>query len=128
MLCKHKQNGDIEYVPDYFNSATKTIINSDKYDLDKSFQEILCRIDNWINEGSGWIIQSIEAAYVNISVYSSLIGSTYIELSDKLKDPVKGLIKIKNKDNKFFLWCQIRHLNLVKIHPKRITKEDQYLH
>ena len=36
-----------------FNSATKTMINSDKYDLGKSFQEILSRIDNSINEGSG---------------------------------------------------------------------------
>ena len=46
LLCKHKQNGYIEYAPVYFNSATKTVINSDKYDLDKSFQEILYRIDN----------------------------------------------------------------------------------
>ena len=37
-LCKHKMNRDIEYAPVYFNSATKTVINSDKYDLDKSFQ------------------------------------------------------------------------------------------
>ena len=70
LLRKHKQNGDIEYAPVYFNSATKTIIDSDKYDLDKSSQEILYRIDNWINEGSGWIIESIEAQYVNISIYS----------------------------------------------------------
>ena len=64
LLCKYRINGDIEYVPVYFNSATKKIINSDKYDLDKSFQEILdCRIDYWINEGSGWIIQSIEHMY-----------------------------------------------------------------
>ena len=61
LLSKHKINGDIEYAPVYFNSATKTVINSDKYDLDKSFQEILHRIDNWINKGSGWIIESIEA-------------------------------------------------------------------
>ena len=45
-LCKHKENGDIEYTPVYFNSATKTGINSNKHDLDKSFQEILYRIDN----------------------------------------------------------------------------------
>ena len=50
LLCKHKTNGDIEYAPVYFNSATKIINNSDKYDLDKSFQEILYRIDNWIDE------------------------------------------------------------------------------
>ena len=96
MLYKHKQNGDIEYAPVYFNSAVKTVINSDKYDLGKSFQEILDRIDSWINERSGWIIESIEAEYVNVSIYSPLIGSTYIELPDKLKNPMKGLINIKN--------------------------------
>ena len=51
LLYKHKINGDIEYAPVYSNSATKTVINSDKYDLDKSVQ-ILYRIDNWINEES----------------------------------------------------------------------------
>ena len=125
LLSKHKINGDIEYAPVYFNSATKTVINSDKYILDKSFQEILYRIDNWNNEGSGWIIESIEAQYVNISVYSPLSESTYIELPNKLKNPMKGLIKDKNNDNKCFLWCHIRHLNLVKTHPERIAKEDQ---
>ena len=113
------------YAPVYFNSATKTVINSDKYDLDKSFQEILYRIDNWINEGSGWIIESVEAWYVNIYMYSPLIGSTYINLPDKLKNPMKGLINIKNNDNKCVLWCHIRHLNFVKMHPGRITKRDR---
>ena len=61
LLCEHKVNGDIEYAPLFFSSATKTVINSDKYDLDKYFQEILYRMDIWINEGSGWIIESIEA-------------------------------------------------------------------
>ena len=49
LLYKHKINGDIKYAPVYVNSATKTVINSDKYDLDKSFQEILYRINNWTN-------------------------------------------------------------------------------
>ena len=58
LLCKHKIKGGIESVTVYFNSATKTVIKSNKYDLDKSFQEILYRIDNCINERSGWIIKS----------------------------------------------------------------------
>ena len=45
-------DGDTEYSPVYFIFATKTVINSEYY-LDKSFQEVLCRIDNWINKGSG---------------------------------------------------------------------------
>ena len=38
LLYKHKQNGDLEYAPGYYNSAPKIVFNSDKYDLDKTFQ------------------------------------------------------------------------------------------
>ena len=48
-LKKYKEN-EIEFSLVYFNSTTKTVINS-KFHLHKSFQEILYRIDNWINEG-----------------------------------------------------------------------------
>ena len=84
LLRKDKQNGEIEFAPVYFNSTSKTVINF-KYVLDKSFQDVLCRNDNWINEGSGWIIESVDAEYVNILVYSPLSGSTYTKLPRKLK-------------------------------------------
>ena len=103
LLHKHKMDGNIEYSLVYFNSATKTVINFE-YCLDKSFQEILYRIDNWINKGSGWIIESIiDGEYVNIFACSPLIGSTYIELPSGLKNSKKGLVNIKNDDNKCFL-------------------------
>ena len=38
---------------------------------------------------------------------------------------MKGLINIKNNDNKCFLWCHLRYLNLEKTHPERITKEEK---
>ena len=38
---------------------------------------------------------------------------------------MKDLINIKNNDNKCFLWCHIRHLSSLKIHPERITKADK---
>ena len=69
LLSKVKGNGDIEYSFVYFNFMTKAVVNSE-FSLDKSFQEILYRIDNWINEGSGWIIESINDEYVNTSMYS----------------------------------------------------------
>ena len=37
------------------------------------------------------------------------------------------MINIKNDDNKCFLWCHVRHLNLIKKHPERINKEDKRL-
>ena len=38
---------------------------------------------------------------------------------------MKGLINIKNNDNKCFLWCHIRYLNLLKRQPERIAKEGK---
>ena len=124
LLSKDKRNEGNKYSSVYFNSTTKTVINSE-FNLDKSFQEILCRIDNWINEGSGWIIESISGEYINTSKYSPIIGSSFIELPSELKNSKKGLINIKHNDNKYFLWCHVRHLNLIKKHPERIKKRRQ---
>ena len=95
MLTKYKENTEREFTPVYFNSTIKTVISS-KDSLDRSFQKIFNRIDNWISEGSGWIIESTNGEYVNVSIYSPLSGSSYIELSDKLGNLKKGLINVKN--------------------------------
>ena len=119
LLKKYKPNDEIEFTPVYFNSSTKTVINH-RYMLNKSFQEILYRVDASINRGSGWIIESIESQYINISTYRPLIGSSYIDLPIELKHPRKGLINIKNNDQKCFLWCHVKHINPVNNHPGRI--------
>ena len=80
------------------------MINS-KFDLDKCFQEILYRIDNWINESSGWIVESIESQYINISTFRPLLGTSYIKLPVELRNPKKGLINIKNNNQK----CLVSH-------------------
>ena len=110
-----------EFSPVFFSSTTKTV----KFDLEKAFQEVLYRTDYLINEGSGWIVESIYFQYINISTFRTLSRSSYIKLPIELKSSKKGLIKIKNSDQKCFLWCRIRHINLVKIHPERITQKDQ---
>ena len=103
LLCKYIINEDIEFARVCFNSATKTVINSDKYGLDRSFQELLYRTDSWVSKKSVWIIVSIQSQYVNISIYSPLSGSSYIKLADRLSNPRKGMINVKNNDNKCFL-------------------------
>ena len=126
LLKKYKLDGEIEFRPVYFNSTTKGVINH-RFRLENSFQEILYLIDNWINEGSGWIVESTESQYINISTYRPLSGSSYVNLPAELRSPRKGLINIKNKDQKCFIWCYVRHINPVKIHPERIKKEDKKL-
>ena len=88
LLKKYKLNGEIEFAPVCFNSATKTVIRH-KFSLENAFKEILYLIDNWINEGSGWIVELIESQYINISTYRPLSGSSYVQLPVELKIPQK---------------------------------------
>ena len=125
-LFSNLLNAEIEFAPVYFNSVTTTVVNH-RFRLENSFQEILYLIDNWINEGSGWIVESIESQYINISTYRPLSGSSYMDLPVELRSPRKGLINIKNKDQKCFLWCHVRHINPSKEHPERIRKIDKKL-
>ena len=110
LLKKYKPNGEIEFAPVYFNSETKTVINH-RFRLENSFQKLLYIIDVWINKGSGWNVESIESQYINISTYRTLSGSSYMDLPVKLRSPRKRLINIRNKDQKCFLWCHVRHIN-----------------
>ena len=118
LLKKYKVDEEIEFRLVCFNSVTKTV--NHRFKLESSFQEILYMIDNWINEGSGWIIEFTESQYINISTYRPLSGSSDIDLPVELRRPRKGLINIKNKDKKCFLWCHVRHINPSKEHPERI--------
>ena len=114
----------------YFNSTTDLIINETdiKLAIQASQQQILNKIAQWISQGSGWTIQSIENHYINIVNYSPLKGSSYIKLPQELRNSAKGLINMKNKDNECFRWCHIRHLNPQDKDPQRIKKTDkQYI-
>ena len=50
-----------------------------------------------------------------------------MNLPVELKSRRKGLINIKSKDQKSFLWCHVRHINPSQEHPERIRKIDEKL-
>ena len=66
LLKKYKHDGKIEFEPFYLNLATKSVTYH-RFILENSFQEILYMIDVCINNGPGWIIESIKSQYINIS-------------------------------------------------------------
>ena len=52
-------------------------------------------------------------------------GSSYIPLPKVLNNSKKGLINLKNKDHKCFMWCHVRLINPTNSHPERINKQDK---
>ena len=111
----------------YFNSKPKIIINNTEIpeSLQLSKQKILNMIAQWVSEGSGWTIQSVDNHYINIVQYQPMKGSSYIKLPQELRHHKKGLINMKNDDNECFRWCHIRYLNPQDKNPQRIKKSDK---
>ena len=111
----------------FFNSKPQTIINNVEIPkaLQLSKQQILKMVAQWISEGSGWTIQSVDNHYLNIVQYQPTKGSSYIKLPQELRNGKKGLINIKNEDNECFRWCHIRCLNPQDKDPQRIKKSDK---
>ena len=114
----------------YFNGKVQLMTN--EIEIAESLQitqeQIVNRIQQWISEGSGWTIQSVDSHFINVVEYRPLKGSSYIPLPKKLQNSAKGLINLKNEDNECFRWCHIRHLNPQDKNPQMIKKTDkQYI-
>ena len=111
----------------YFNSTPQTITNyiDITNSLKLSKQQILNKVAQWISEGSGWTVQSVNGHYINIVKNKPFSGSSYIQLPKELQNRMKGLINIKNEDNECFRWCHIRHLNPQDNDSQRIKKPDK---
>ena len=127
---KKLADGETVHRSAYFNSSAQTIINQTEIDnsLQMSKQQILNKIAEWISQGSGWTIKSVDSHYLNIVKYKPMSGSSYIQLPSELRNGKKGLINLKNMDNECFRWCHIRHLNPQDKDPQRIKKTDkQYI-
>ena len=114
----------------YFNGKVQLMTNEIEIveSLQITQEQIVNKIQQWISEGSGWTIQSVDSHFINVVEYRPLKGSSYIPLPKKLQNSAKGLINLKNEDNECFRWCHIRHLNPQDKNPQMIKKTDkQYI-
>ena len=115
-------NNETVYRTLTFYSKPETVINEIFY-LKESFKKLKHKLDKWINEGSGWIIEKVE--WLCTSYYEPLSDSSYIPLPKELNNSMKSLINIKNKDLKCFMWCDIRFINPQNENGERINEKDK---
>ena len=99
------------------------IINEIEKVLKLAIKQITKKIAQWLSEKSGWITESVNKHYLNIAKYNPMKGSSHIQFSKELRNPLKSLVNMKNKDNESFRWCHIRHLNpQIKIHIHKVSR------
>ena len=113
---------DVETI--YINSEA-VIVTNQRFDLGTSYEKLRHILNIWSGEGSGWIVDKIEAIHIKISNYNPLSGSSYIPLPLELNHPMKGLVHLKKKDIECFKWCHVRFINPQNKDPDRIKKTDK---
>ena len=65
-------------------------------------------------EGSGWTINSIVERQLVISEINSCEGCSYFPLPKELRNPIKGLVNMKNEGSECCGSSLVRYLNPVK--------------
>ena len=115
----------------FFNCKTFIILKQEDFDgmLEYVANQIINKIGDWLSEGSGWVISSVDAHYLNVVKYTPLNASFYIELPEELRNAKKGLISIKNQDNECFRWCHLAKVysDKVKSNRERISHYKKYV-
>ena len=80
----------------FFKSKAQEIINENDIEtvISEAGNELINRISEWISEGSGWVIKSVDKHEIDISKYKPLKGSSYLPLPEKIKKQ-RLIFKIK---------------------------------
>ena len=121
--------GDKVYITFHVRARTSIILNDDdvRYKLDDASAEIDSQIDEFVRNGSGWIIDDVEAVYLELSKFQPVGGGTFIPLPDHIKAK-KACINVINSDNQCLRWALLaaKHHEDVGANHNRVSKYAPY--
>ena len=99
--------GQTDISTGYFHSLVETIPeSSDLSDILNTMTGIILeKVQQFQNNGSGWMFENVESFDINIDPFEPLFGSSYISLPKNLEDK-KAIINVRNEsDHECFKWA-----------------------
>ena len=99
----------IQQMDHYFNRMQPVILNEHNMDiltptLNQFVDEVKGEIEAWSEKGSGWIMDEILEAFINVAQYQPMRGGSYMDLPKKLKNK-RAIINVQNRDNQRLRWA-----------------------
>ena len=103
------RNGEVQRMEHYFNRMRPIVLNEHDMEtlnhaLNQFVDEVRSEIEAWSERGSGWVVDEILEAFINVARYQPLRGGSYIPLSEKLKNK-KAILNIQNRVNMCLRWA-----------------------
>ena len=110
-----------------FRSHSFIELNLEETDENELYTKMIDRIEEEIQklesaEGTGWKFVKALNLQLHTVQYTPLRGSSYMKLP-KFLESKGAIINIKNDDDKCFLWCVLRALNLKDKNNERIDED-----
>ena len=99
----------LQQMDHYFNRMQPIILNEHNMDiltpsLNQFIDEVKGEIEAWSERGSGWIMEEILEAFINVAQYQPMRGGSYMQLPKKLKNK-KAVLNVQNRDNECLRWA-----------------------
>ena len=93
----------LQQMDHYFNQMQPVILNEHNMDiinhlLNQFIDEVKGEIEAWSERGSGWIMDKILEAFINVAQYQPMRGESYMPLPKTLQNK-KAIINVQNRDN-----------------------------
>ena len=95
-----------------------------KEEVAKHFVILVEKIERYIRNGSGWMIENVEGMKLMSTKYNPM-GGSYIQLPQEINKKT-SLLNITNRDNKCFLWSCLASIHADKFTDYRQRVEKYY--
>ena len=128
VFCKADKEEEVTDPPiviksDVFACLSSTDVNKK---LSAACEQIKERIDEFVRNGSGWVIHHFVRIDLGLLKYDPLKASSYVKLPDVLRRK-HACVNVRNlEDNKCFLWCLLASLHPNESPPDRLQNYLDY--
>ena len=126
-MVKKNKDGVHERASSYFRSSTRTILRSTEINemLDESSQQINTSFENFVQRGSGWILESIDYLKIYSAIFNPIRGKTYVPTPESIMKK-EAVINIQNEDERCFEYAVVASQHFDEIDQRQATRPGQY--
>ena len=127
VFCQASDEDDLTEPPVVLKSEVFTALDASNIEdqLNLVYIQLSNKIEEFIANGSGWVLHHLCHIDLGILMYDPLNASSYLPLPPKLKNQ-HSCINIKNDDEKCFLWTVLASLHPASQHPERVFHYQQF--
>ena len=105
-FIKTMPDGEIAKHDAYFRNFCTITLNKSTLSkqLRRAYAHMLRRFADWLSDGSGWVLGSINKLELRVARYKPLKGSNYVRVPFQLRKK-KAIVNVKNNDEFCFVWA-----------------------